>query len=74
MRALPLSEIVRLPRMQALYGEAGERCNACSAPARVEPSRVWGLHPGVLWQTIREMVLRRNVPRKRPALLPAHPS
>lgn len=71
IRERPLAEIVQLPRMRALYGRDGESCNACTTPARVEPSRVWGLYPGALWQGAWDMVLRRPVPRPAPVLLPS---
>lgn len=59
VKKMPLSEIVKLPRMQELYGEAGESCSACASPARVEPSRMWGLRPGMIASAISSLVLRK---------------
>ncbi|MEK7516652.1 MAG: radical SAM protein [Patescibacteria group bacterium] len=59
VRTTPLRDIVQLPRMRELYGEAGESCSACASPARVEPSRMWGLHPGMVTGAISSLILRR---------------
>ncbi len=59
IRETSLAEIVKLARVRELQGPAGERCNTCASPARVEPSRFWGLKPAAVTGSIRSLVLDR---------------
>ncbi len=59
VRDTPLAEVVRSARVRELSGRAGESCNACASPARVEPSGIWGLKPAMLVSTIRGLASRR---------------
>lgn len=59
VRHAPLKDIIVHPRALELYGEGGEGCYACSSPARVEPSRLWGFHPGMLADVLGNLVFRQ---------------
>jgi hypothetical protein len=50
--------------MKELYGACGEACNECASPARVEPSKFWDLHVGMILQTVQSMVFGASVPKK----------
>ena len=64
VREQSLKGIVQLPRMKELYGACGEACNECASPARVEPSKFWDLHVGMILQTVQSMVFGASVPKK----------
>lgn len=51
-----LSQLLWHPRLCALRGAAGEGCSQCSVPARVEPSRFWGLRPELVLDAIGGLV------------------
>jgi MoaA/NifB/PqqE/SkfB family radical SAM enzyme len=54
-----LVDLLQHRRMVDLRGPMGEACNACTVPARIEPSRFWGLHPAVVMGAVESLVLRR---------------
>lgn len=65
IREVGVKDLIGHPRMTALFGEDGESCNACVTPTRVEPSKLWGLHPGTITQLVTGLVLKKPIPPAR---------